>query len=104
MVCGLESEFESENATARGETRRARRQSASAAVVSRPKKRQGKRLRSSRTTRDAMVWRSLNMLAYSTGGIGCDTRLQLSSLRANGSPERAAIHRLREAIQFLFGS
>jgi hypothetical protein len=47
----------------RARMQRAGRQAASAAVVSRPKKRQGKRLRSSRTTRDAIVGRSLNMWA-----------------------------------------
>jgi hypothetical protein len=39
------------------------RQAASADVVSRPKKRQGKRLRSSSTTRAAIAGRSLNISA-----------------------------------------
>jgi len=62
MMSGLEFEIESEIAIARA-MRRAGRQAARAAVVNRPKKRHGRRLRSSRTTRDAMVWRSLNILA-----------------------------------------
>jgi hypothetical protein len=56
MMC-LEAELEFENAE-RAPIRRAGRQAASAAVVSRPKKRQGKRLRSSSTIRAAMVRRS----------------------------------------------
>jgi hypothetical protein len=54
MMSGLESGFESENAN-RARPGAARAQAVSADVVNRPKKRQGKRLRSSSTTRDAMI-------------------------------------------------
>jgi hypothetical protein len=65
MVSVLGSGFESESAS----RAKAPRQAARAEVVSRPKKRQGKRLRSSRTTRAQIVGRSLNIEPYNTWGI-----------------------------------
>jgi hypothetical protein len=63
MVLGLES-FETKDVNARGGARAAKIQAVSAAVVSRPKNRHGRRLRSSSTMRAAMVGRCRNMRSF----------------------------------------
>src|SRR4030088_1228711 len=81
--------------------RRARRQAARAAVVSRPKKRHGKRLRSSRTTRDVRVWRSENIRVFyhkrcSSATCVCIHRHCEPTGRRRAPPD----DRLREPIHF----